>query len=348
MIGLRWLRFGVEWCPIVRCAGFLYVFGAVGLFAFVMLGAPREARAHEDLLEEGFESGGICAWSSSSPAPACAVLESVVPDPMPPGGEVVLSGSGFGADQGGSEVRYGGSILSVTGWGDSQITALLPGNLPTGNYVVQVVVGGVASTTLVHTTSTGPLPPRASFTGTPRLGGPGLNVQFTDLSTAGSSPVTSRLWTFGDGGTSTAANPSHTYGAGGSYMVTLKVTTAVAQDTVNRTGYVSVLAGVSPPVAAFVGNPTSGGTPLQVQFTDQSNGGGLGIISRNWNFGDGGSSSAASPSHTYSTAGTYAVSLTVTTAAGTDSEAKPSYISVSPGSAGTWDQSDWDETNWGP
>jgi PKD repeat protein len=47
-----------------------------------------------------------------------------------------------------------------------------------------------------------------------------LAVNFTDLSTGG---VTSRSWTFGDGGTSTATNPSHTYTAAGTYTVTLTV-----------------------------------------------------------------------------------------------------------------------------
>src|SRR5262249_46339779 len=63
-----------------------------------------------------------------------------------------------------------------------------------------------------------------------------------------------------------------------------------------------------PPVAALTAAPTNGVAPLTVAFQDQS----LGTVtSRAWDFGDGSNSAAASPSHIYSAAGTYTVSLTV-------------------------------------
>jgi PKD repeat protein len=52
----------------------------------------------------------------------------------------------------------------------------------------------------------------------------GLTASFTDTSTDSDGTIASRAWTFGDGGTSTAANPTHTYAAAGSYNVSLKVT----------------------------------------------------------------------------------------------------------------------------
>jgi subtilase family serine protease len=52
----------------------------------------------------------------------------------------------------------------------------------------------------------------------------GLAVQFTDASTDSDGTIASRAWTFGDGGTSTATSPSHTYAAAGTYSVSLKVT----------------------------------------------------------------------------------------------------------------------------
>jgi PKD repeat protein len=51
-----------------------------------------------------------------------------------------------------------------------------------------------------------------------------LACNFTDTSTDSDGSIASRSWTFGDGGTSTAANPSHTYATGGTYTVTLTVT----------------------------------------------------------------------------------------------------------------------------
>ena len=63
-------------------------------------------------------------------------------------------------------------------------------------------------------------PPVASFSDTIS----GLTVNFTDTSTDSDGSIASRSWTFGDGATSTAANPSHTYAAAGTYTVKLTVT----------------------------------------------------------------------------------------------------------------------------
>jgi len=54
----------------------------------------------------------------------------------------------------------------------------------------------------------------------------GLTATFTDSSTDAQNNITSHSWTFGDGGTSTATNPAHTYAAGGTYSVTETVTDA--------------------------------------------------------------------------------------------------------------------------
>jgi PKD repeat protein len=109
---------------------------------------------------------------------------------------------------------------------------------------------------------TGPVAPVASFTGTPVSGNAPLNVVFTDASTG--SP-TSWSWTFGDGGTSTAQNPSHTYTAGGTYTVALTVSNAAGSNTQTRTGYITVTTG-SAPVANFTGTPTTGTAPLAVHI----------------------------------------------------------------------------------
>jgi Zn-dependent metalloprotease len=80
-----------------------------------------------------------------------------------------------------------------------------------------------------------------------------------------------------------------------------------------------------PPVADFSGSPTAGPFPLTVNFTDQSSNG---PTSWSWNFGDTGTSSAQNPSHQYTAAGTYTVTLTATNAAGSDQEVKIDYITV--------------------
>lgn len=63
-------------------------------------------------------------------------------------------------------------------------------------------------------------PPTANFSFTTNL----LVANFTDTSTDANGSIASRSWNFGDGTTSTAANPSKTYNAAGSYNVALTVT----------------------------------------------------------------------------------------------------------------------------
>ena len=67
-------------------------------------------------------------------------------------------------------------------------------------------------------------------------------MSFTDSST---NTPTSWSWTFGDGGSSTAQNPSHTYTAGGTYTVSLTATNAGGSDGETKTGYITVYDTVS-------------------------------------------------------------------------------------------------------
>lgn len=68
--------------------------------------------------------------------------------------------------------------------------------------------------------SGGNVPPVANFTFTTS----GLAATFTDSSTDSDGTISSRAWNFGDSGTSTATNPSHTYASAGTYTVSLTVT----------------------------------------------------------------------------------------------------------------------------
>ncbi len=83
------------------------------------------------------------------------------------------------------------------------------------------------------------------------------------------------------------------------------------------------------PVAAFSGTPRSGTAPLTVTFTDLSTG--TAPLTYAWDFQNDGSvdSTHRNPVYQYTSAGTYAVRLTVTNAVGSDSETKAGYITVS-------------------
>ncbi|WP_052432461.1 PKD domain-containing protein [Streptacidiphilus carbonis] len=160
----------------------------------------------------------------------------------------------------------------------------------------------------------GSTPLSASATGSPTTGNAPLTEAFTGSATGGTAPYTYG-WNFGDGSTSTAQNPSHTYSTAGTYTATLTVTdsaspahTATSQvtTTVNAVG--------SPLAATATATPTSGQVPLGVAFTGTGTGG-TPAYSYSWNFGDGSTSTAQNPSHNYSTAGTYTATLTVTDSA---------------------------------
>ena len=88
-----------------------------------------------------------------------------------------------------------------------------------------------------------PGPPVANFSGTPTVGAPPLAVQFTDLST---NAPTSWAWDFGDGGSSTAQNPSHTYNADGSYTVSLTATNGQGSDNETKVNYITVTTAPTP------------------------------------------------------------------------------------------------------
>jgi PKD repeat protein len=120
-------------------------------------------------------------------------------------------------------------------------------------------------------------------------------------------------WTFGDGGTSTAANPSHTYSAVGAYSANLTVSDGLnATTSSNITINVTLTATNQPPVVAASATPTSGAAPLTVAFSSAGSYDPEGTtLTYTWTFGDGASSTAANPSHTYAAAGAYSAQLSV-------------------------------------
>jgi gliding motility-associated-like protein len=137
---------------------------------------------------------------------------------------------------------------------------------------------------------------------------PPFTVNFQDLS----SGVIGWLWNFGDGGTSTLQNPSHTYTTYGNFTVTLIATSSAGcADTLIKTNFVRV----NRPIITIIGLPDEGCTPHTI--TPVANVVTLdNVTSWFWDFGDGFTSTLQNPSHTYTAQGTYTVSLTITTSDG--------------------------------
>jgi PKD repeat protein len=241
-------------------------------------------------------------------------------------GSNFISGGSFGVTIGGANA-VGVYINSTT------ITATTPAHAAGAvNVVITNNDGQTATGTGAFTYAASPV---AAFSGTPTSGPRPLNVQFSDESTG---VIDTYNWDFGDGHTSSQTNPSHNYPTIGSYTVNLTVTGIGGSNSTTKTGYITV--GDVPPVAGFSGTPTSGQKPLNVAFTDASTGN---VSSYSWDFGDGNTSILKDPSHIYSAAGSYTVTLTVTGPGGSVFESKINYITVTNGTtkigiykAGIW------------
>ncbi len=120
---------------------------------------------------------------------------------------------------------------------------------------------------------------------------------------------TTYSWNFGDGSTSSATSPTHTYASAGYYYVTM---TATYNGQVFSASGQSVYVGPTP-VASFASYSNGG---LAYTFNNTSSVTSGYITGYSWSFGDGGTATTANPQHTYASAGVYTVTLTVTTNAG--------------------------------
>lgn len=122
------------------------------------------------------------------------------------------------------------------------------------------------------------------------------NVIFSNIS----KNADTLFWDFGDGSTSEEENPEHIYLKGGTYTVRLTAKNALGKHTVARSIQLK-----SPPVADFEIQNNGCTATCSITFTNTSKNARLYL----WDFGDGTKSDEVSPSHTFTTAGTYTVRL---------------------------------------
>lgn len=145
--------------------------------------------------------------------------------------------------------------------------------------------------------------PTASFEATPQFSKASVNAA---ASNDPDGTITSYDWNFGDGATATGVEAEHVYTTDGTFTVTLTVTDdRGGQATTTR--QVTVANGV--PTAAF--NVTKDGLGISVDAADSTDPDGT-IASYAWDFGDGGTATGATASHSYTNPGNYQVKLTVT------------------------------------
>jgi gliding motility-associated-like protein len=154
-------------------------------------------------------------------------------------------------------------------------------------------------------TATDPVP---QFSSADTLSCPGGTVRFSNTSTPAGF---SSRWDFGDGNTSTALSPNHSYNNTGIYSVKLVIRDAYGcADSVTKTQFIRV----DDPLAAFTASDTvSSCIPFEVHFTNSS----TYFRSVAWSFGPGeGGSTQTNPTHYFNQPGVYPVKLVVTSPGG--------------------------------
>ncbi len=212
------------------------------------------------------------------------------------GEPVVFTGSGGGS----------GTFTYAWGFGDgstgtgSPITHAYsaPGHYTTTLYVTNTTTSCVASLVRPLFVEVMPAPTGGIA---PITGGCNPPVSIGFASTSVGTPALTYAWTFGDGGVGSGATPSHTYGATGTYPIRLIVTDGNGCiDTVTSSVTIADLA------ASFT-LPDTACVSSTVTFLNTSSS----HTSRTWNYGDGGTSTGFNGSHSYSSPGTYTVSLNI-------------------------------------
>jgi gliding motility-associated-like protein len=157
-------------------------------------------------------------------------------------------------------------------------------------------------------------PPVPAFTSTVNYC-ENAEISFTDQSNDNGNPLTSWLWDFGDGTSSTEQNPKHIYARAGQYTVILKIQNSTSCNVQELPKTIQLK---EAPTADFeMSKP--GCNNSSISFTDRSTTIQGRIVKWKWNFGDGNVSEQTNSSpvnHQYTAGGTYKVSLTVSNESG--------------------------------
>lgn len=200
----------------------------------------------------------------------------------------------------------------------------------------------------------------ASFTATPSSGEAPLKVSLdASGSQAGSSPIASYAWDFGDGMSGTGVSGSHTYASAGAYTIRLlikdsagqtdsyyrKVTVTGTQTGKNAEEATPVTYGpvvttaknvkLQPPEFTFRPDPGTGYVPFTVTCRANVISSIAPIASYKWDFGDGQTGSGQTVTHTYTAPGLYKIYITVTDSYGSSAYTKAEVLALSPTTAPT-------------
>jgi RHS repeat-associated protein len=255
-------------------------------------------------------SGGTSSATATATIQALSVANAGGPYAVNLGQAIVLDGSKSTAPSGQTLTTYAWTFGdSTTGVGVSPSHTYAAA----GTYVVTLTVTSTSGNSASATTSATVNQLPVANAGGPYSGNVGQAITFDgSKSTPPPGQTLTYSWNFGDSGTGTGVGPTHTYATAGTYTATLTVTgTSGGVATATATITVNAL-----PVAN-AGGPYSASAGQSVHFDASRSTAPAGqTLTYNWIFGDGTTATGVSPIHTYASAGTYSISLTVTASGG--------------------------------
>ena len=221
------------------------------------------------------------------------------------------------------------NVLTYTfDFGDGETTALTGSDNLTidhtyqapGVYDAQVIVrdedGNLARSSTVITANP-PTPPQqgpqAVLNASTDQGNAPLTVTFDASGSQDSDgQITAYTWDFGDGTSAFGEQVTHTFSQDGTYIVILTVSNDEGEMATARQTITVGTSSNEPPQAAFSATPETGTAPLTVVFDAASSSDVDGIIQAyTWDFGDGDISSGQVVNHTFTSSGTFTVTLLV-------------------------------------
>jgi len=217
------------------------------------------------------------------------------------------------------------------------------GNTATGQNVTHTYAAGTVTDsvklTVTTTTSCGTadavsvkqinlsrITPASKFGFSGKCGNP--SISFSDSSTVPSGNIQKWLWDFGDGITSAAQNPVHTYPASANYSVTL---TVASEGGCNGTDISQQLVSTSAkPIANFSFSKTCIGAP--VAYNDSSTIAAGTVTKWFWSLDDGSTSTVQNPVHLYNKEGDYTIKLATISSTGcrSDTASKTIHVTSNP------------------
>lgn len=176
----------------------------------------------------------------------------------------------------------------------------------TYNISLRVTTDNGCQATATHTATVSPLPVILfDFNGACE----GKSIGFINNSINQVGTI-SYVWDFGDGETSDAVNPAHSYPGPGTYTVELTGSNSYGCES-STTRDITIYAA---PIAGFTSTDVCYGD--ETVFTNTTSSNGTAVAAYFWDFGDNEGASIINPAHTYDAPGTYAVQLIVSSVNG--------------------------------